>query len=287
MTFSIVARSDDGRCLGVAVASRFLAVGSAVPAARLGVGAIATQSFCNTLFKRDGLDHLAAGATAAQTLRTLLAADDQRETRQVGIVDAAGRAATWSGAECLDWAGGVTGEGYALQGNILAGPQVVAAMERTFVDSTDAPLAERLVATLAAGDAAGGDRRGRQSAALLVVSESGSYTPGDDLAYDLRVDDHVDPCGELSRLLVLHHTFFDRPEPEDLLPLEGDLADEVSRRLTILGCADLDTWAGIENYELRLVPGYVDRTLLTHLREQTGSLSQADDQATTGSLWRR
>lgn len=268
MTFSIVARSEDGRSLGVAVASKFLAVGSAVPAARMDAGAVATQSFCNTLYKRDGLALLAAGRSAPATLEALLADDHQRESRQVGIVDAAGEAATFSGDDCLDWAGGLAGAGYAIQGNILTGPDVVEAMRAAFVGSHRSPLPERLMESLKAGDAAGGDRRGRQSAALLVVSETGSYTPGDDVAYDLRVDDHGDPCGELSRLLALHHVFFDRPSDADLLPLEGELAAEVMTHLGRLGFPDLDTWAGVENYELRLVPGHIDKLVLTALRNQ-------------------
>ncbi|MBA3265336.1 MAG: DUF1028 domain-containing protein, partial [Nocardioidaceae bacterium] len=258
MTFSIVARSADGLSTGVAVASKFLAVGSAVPAARMGSGAIATQSFCNTLYKRDGLALLASGRSAQSTLDSLLAGDDQRENRQVGVVDAAGEAATFSGNGCLEWAGGVTGAGYAIQGNILTGPEVVEAMRTAFAESREAPLAERLVESLQAGDTAGGDRRGRQSASLLVVSDTGSYTPGDDVAYDLRVDDHADPCAELGRLLALHHTYFDRPSDADLFPLEGELAAEVRAALDQLGFPDLDTWAGVDNYELRVVPGRID-----------------------------
>ncbi len=268
MTFSIVARAQDGTSWGVAVASKFLAVGAAVPAARLGVGAIATQSFANTLYKRDGLNLLRQGRAAQQTLDALLAADDQREERQAGVVDAAGTAATWTGAECLDWAGGVTGPGYAIQGNILTGPDVVTAMQEAYQRAMADPLPERLMAALRAGDEAGGDRRGRQSAALLVVSDSGGYTPGDDLAYDLRIDDHPDPCAELARLLALHHGYFDRPREEDLLPLQGDLAAEVDHRLAALGHPDLDTWAGVENYEMRMVPGKIDPYVLDRLREQ-------------------
>jgi uncharacterized Ntn-hydrolase superfamily protein len=268
MTFSIVARSEDAGSLGVAVASKFLAVGSAVPAARLGLGAIATQSFCNTLYKRDGLRHLAEGLSAQETLERLLADDDQREERQAGIVDAAGLAATWTGSGCMEWAGGITGPDYAIQGNILTGPEVVEAMRAAFLGAAGEPFAERLLAALRAGDEAGGDRRGRQSAALLVVSTSGSYTPGDDVAYDLRVDDHPEPCGELTRLLGLHHVYFDRPTPDDLLPLEGDLATEVTDHLARLGYRDLDTWAGVENYEVRMVAGSIDTTVLARLREQ-------------------
>lgn len=271
MTFSIAARAAEGSSWGVAVASKFLAVGSAVPAARLGVGAIATQSYANTLYKRDGLAQLASGASAQQTLDALLADDDRREERQAGVVDARGRAATWSGADCLDWAGGVTGPGYAIQGNILTGPDVVAAMERGYLDADGAAFPERLLAALRAGDDAGGDRRGRQSAALLIVSDTGSYTPGDDLAYDLRVDDHPRPCAELARLLALHHGYFDRPREEDLLPLEDDVAAEVDRHLAALGHPDLDTWAGVENYEVRMVSGRIDPYVLDRLREQAAA----------------
>lgn len=273
MTFSIAARSDDGDSWGVAVASKFLAVGSAVPAARLDVGAVATQSFANTLYKRDGLTHLAAGLSADQTLAALLAADEQRQERQVGIVDAAGRAATFSGTRCLDWAGGTTGAGFACQGNILVGPQVVDAMVATWTAGTHLAFPERLLAALAAGDAEGGDSRGRQSAALLVVSRTGAYTPGDDLAYDLRVDDHVDPVTELSRLLTLHHGYFDEPDPDTLLPLEGELAAEVERLLAVVGRSDLDTWAGVENYEMRLRPGYIDPYVLDRLGDQAAERS--------------
>jgi len=271
VTFSIVARSSDGSSWGVAVASKFLAVGSAVPAAQVRLGAIATQSYVNTLYKRDGLAHLAAGASAREALDALLGADEERDHRQVGIVDGDGRAATWTGPECLDWAGGVTGDGYAIQGNILTGEEVVEAMERAYLDAGDAGFPERLLTALMAGDRAGGDSRGRQSAALLVVSETGSYTPGDDLAYDLRVDDHPDPCPELARLLALHHGYFDRPREEDLLPLEGDLAREVRDHLAALGYPDLDTWAGVENYEARMVAGRVDPYVLERLRQQAGT----------------
>ncbi len=271
MTFSIVARSDDGDCWGVAVASKFLAVGSAVPAARLDVGALATQSYANTLYKRDGLARLADGLDADQALTALLAADEGREHRQVGVVDAHGRAATFSGAECLPWAGGKTGPGFACQGNILVGPQVVDAMTSAWENGDTLGFPERLLSALAAGDAEGGDRRGRQSAALLVVSRSGGYTPGDDLAYDLRVDDHRQPVGELARLLALHHGYFDEPDPADLLPLEGDVAAEVEQLLTRVGQPDLATWAGVENYEARLRPGAIDRYVLDRLRDQAGT----------------
>lgn len=172
MTFSIVARSADGESFGVAVASKFLSVGAAVPAAAVGVGAIATQSHANLAYRPDGLAMLRAGRSATDTLSGLTAADEKRESRQAGIVDATGAAATFTGADCHPWAGGVTDDGFAIQGNILAGPEVVDEMQRAWLDSeVSAPLARRLHAALAAGDAAGGDRRGRQSAAMLVVTD--------------------------------------------------------------------------------------------------------------------
>jgi uncharacterized Ntn-hydrolase superfamily protein len=272
MTFSIVA--TDGSAWGVAVASKFLAVGAAVPAARTGVGAIATQALANLAYRPDGLRLLESGSTAEQALAELTAADELRDQRQAGVVDAAGRAATYTGNGCHDWAGGVSGDGYAIQGNILTGPDVVAAMERAWLATTDTdPLARRLLSALTAGDAAGGDRRGRQSAALLVVTPGGGYGGGSDVYADMRVDDHPDPVPQLSRLLDLHDIYFTKPDPDLALPLEGGLADEVRERLDRLGHddADLDKaladWAGIENYEERLLPGRIDPVVLEQLRK--------------------
>ena len=236
MTFSIVGRSADGQAFGVVVASKYLAVGAAVPAAQAGVGAIATQSYVNLAYRPAGLALLRAGRSASDTLDELTAADEQRETRQAGVVDASGSAATFSGSGCHPWAGGVTGPGYAIQGNILTGPDVVAAMERAWLATgADEPLARRLYAALAAGDAAGGDRRGRQSAALLVVTPDGGYGGGSDVLVDLRIDDHEDPLAELARLLDLHDLYFGKPDPETLMPLDGALVNEVRDRLARLG----------------------------------------------------
>lgn len=273
MTFSIVARGADATQFGIAVASKFLAVGAAVPAAASGVGALATQAFANLAYRDAGLRLLAAGRSAAETLGELTAADALREQRQAGVVATAGPGATFTGAECMAWAGGRAGDGYAIQGNILTGPDVVVEMERAFLATdADEPLAGRLLAALQAGDHTGGDRRGRQSAALLVVSPEGGYGGGSDVLVDLRVDDHPDPVSELARLLDLHHLYFDRPAPEGCAPLVGPLADEVRRRLASLGHADADLdralgeWAGIENLEMRLVPGRIDPLVLDHLR---------------------
>ncbi len=262
MTFSIVAK--DGSQWGVAVASKFLAVGAAVPAARWDIGAVATQSFANLAYRPDGLRMLAEGSTAQQALDALTAADALREQRQAGIVDNQGRAATWTGAECNSWAGGRTGDGWAAQGNILTGPEVVDAVASTY-EGTAGSLAQRLTAALLAGDRAGGDRRGRQSAALLVVSEGGGYGGGSDVLVDLRVDDHRDPVVELGRLLELHTLYFGKTE--QTLPLEGALAQEVAAKLRALGHEDLDAWAGVENFEERMVPGAIDVLVLRILRD--------------------
>jgi uncharacterized Ntn-hydrolase superfamily protein len=273
MTFSIVARSADGISFGVAVASKFLAVGAAVPAAEAGIGAIATQSFANLAYRPDGLAQLRDGRSAQLTLDTLLTTDEERESRQAGIVDAAGAAATFTGSECHPWAGGVTGDGYAIQGNILVGSEVVDAMEEAWLAANlDQPLARRLLAALTAGDAAGGDRRGRQSAALFVVTPDGGYGGGSDVLVDLRVDDHAAPVAELARLLDLHDLYFGKPDPDALLELDGELAREVHALLAARGFDDDDLdaalagWAGIENYEERLVPGKIDPLVLAMLR---------------------
>ena len=265
MTFSLVARSSDGSQWGVAVASRFLAVGAAVPAAGYAVGAIATQSFANLAYRPDGLAMLGRGLPAQQVLDALTAADELREQRQAGVVDRAGGAATFTCRQCHAWAGGRTGDGWAAQGNILTGPEVVDALASAY-EGTAGPLAVRLATALLAADRAGGDRRGRQSAALLVVSEGGGYGGGSDVLVDLRVDDHPDPCPELLRLLDLHTLYFGKPDPDTLLPLTGALEQEVGERLARLGFASLDDWAGVVNLEERLVPGSIDPLVLDQLR---------------------
>jgi len=201
-TFSIVAFDPKTGDLGVAVASRVLAVGAVVPYAQAGVGAIATQAFANTTYGPKGLALLRKGLTPEQVLKRLLAEDKDREHRQVGIVDAKGRAIAFTGKKCLPWAGHLVGKGYAVQGNILAGEQVVKAMAQAF-ENTKGELAERLMAALEAGESAGGDARGKQSAALLVVRKGGGYGGFDDRYIDLRVDDHPEPVKELRRLLTM------------------------------------------------------------------------------------
>lgn len=274
MTFSIVARSADGTALGVAVASKFLGVGAAVPAALADVGAVATQSYANLAYRPQALALLGTGVDAEGTVRALVAGDaGPVGQRQVGVVGTDGPGATFTGDGCHPWAGGAAGDGYAIQGNMLAGPQVVADMESTWLSGADQPrLAYRLLAALRAGDVAGGDRRGRQSAALLVVAKGLGYGGTSDVLADLRVDDHPDPVAELARLLELHTLYFERPDPATLLPLTGSLGDEVRTRLAKAGhvAADLDEaladWAGIENLEERLVTGAIDPLVLAQLR---------------------
>ena len=205
-TFSIVGYDPSTGDLGIAVESRFFAVGSVVPWARAGVGAIATQSFANTTFGPKGLELLDQGKSAQETLDALVKDDPQADQRQAGIVDAQGRPATWTGAKCNAWAGGKSGRNYTAQGNILAGKQVVEAMASSFEASAGLPLADRLVKALSAGQAAGGDSRGQQSAALLVVRANGGYGGYNDRYIDLRVDDHPKPIEELARLLEIQHT---------------------------------------------------------------------------------
>lgn len=234
MTYSIVARDAATGDLGVAVQSKFLAVGAVVPWARAGVGAIATQSAANVGYGPDGLTMLAGGASAQETLDRLVAADDLRQERQVGIVDSRGRAATFTGGGCFAWAGGRAGEGFAAQGNILAGSGVVDGLADTF-QAGGTPFPELLVACLAAADAAGGDRRGREAAALLVVREGGGYGGGNDRMIDLRVDQHDDPIGELARLLSFQRLYFERPRAEDLLAVDDSLAAEIRSVLEAIG----------------------------------------------------
>jgi uncharacterized Ntn-hydrolase superfamily protein len=274
MTFSIVARSADGESWGVAVASKFLAVGNAVPAAVAQIGAVATQADANVAFKGLALAYLDEGATAGAALHRLLEEDDKREERQVGIVDAEGNAATHTGRNCFDWAGGLLGDGVAVQGNILAGSHVVEAMLEAWEESDpDAPLSRRLLAALKAGDEAGGDKRGRQSAALLVVKEGAGYGGNDDVAVDLRVDDHPTPCVELERLLTLNDLFLTQSTEAEKVEVTPELAKELDERVKALGHPDLAAWVGTENYEMRVADdgSWIDQQILDILRDREGS----------------
>ena len=285
-TFSIVAYDPQSKEWGVAVASKFPAVGAVVPWARADVGAVATQSFANTSFGPTGLALMAVGATASEALARLLEDDSGREQRQVGMVDAQGRSATFSGKECHHWAGGLTGFGYAVQGNILTGPNVVETMQSNFLE-TSGDLAARLHAALLAGDRAGGDKRGRQSAAVLVVQPKGGYGGFNDRKIDYRVDDAVDPVSQLGDLISLHRLYFDRSSEEDRIRFDGRLTLELQTMMAKLGyfkgslSGQYDTetikafteFMGNENFEERANPdeGWADRPVLEYLRQKFGS----------------
>ena len=264
MTFSIVAADTQTGDWGIAVASKFPCVGAVVPWARAGIGAVATQSWANTSFGPDGLELMGDGIDAQKALDQLLQADEGREDRQVGFVDGSGQAATFTGSKCMDWAGGLTGDGFAAQGNILAGEAVVSELARAYIQ-TGGDLCDRLLAALVAGDAAGGDKRGRQSAALLVVRAGGGYEGRNDRYIDVRVDEHADPINELLRVFqVWDETMLVRNDP--LLPSDPELVADLQRRLHALGRYDgemsgtydddtrkaLDGWAGEYNLEGRL-----------------------------------
>jgi uncharacterized Ntn-hydrolase superfamily protein len=271
-TYSIFACDLEAREWGVAVQSKFLAVGAAVPAAEPEVGAVATQAWANLAYRPDGLALLREGYPAEEVVRTLVGADDGRGHRQVGVVDAHGRAATYTGSECLDWAGGTTGPGYAAQGNILVSAATVEALAASFEGSAGRPLAERLLACLAAAEAAGGDRRGRQSAALLVVRKDGGYGGTSDVAADLRVDDHPQPIEELERIYRIHDLLFGQTPDEEWLEVDRELAGELGERLAALGYDGeltdaLAAWAGTENLEERVRGAdRIDPVVLEQLR---------------------
>jgi uncharacterized Ntn-hydrolase superfamily protein len=270
MTFSIVARSADGQSWGVAVASKFLAVGSAVPAAVAGIGALATQAEANLSWKGIGPARLAEGAPPPAALDRMLEEDPKRNHRQIGIVDVDGLAVTHTGSACYDWAGGVTGDGVAIQGNILTGPEVLDAMKAAWDGSAGEPsLARRLLSALRAGDHAGGDRRGRQSAALLVVSEGAGYGGLDDVAVDLRVDDSVAPIPELARLLDLNDLYLTASSEAEKVEITPQLAGEIDDLVRAAGHPDLASWVGTENYEMRVAEDgtWIDRQILAILRD--------------------
>jgi uncharacterized Ntn-hydrolase superfamily protein len=271
MTFSIVARSTDGESWGVAVASKFLAVGSVVPAAVAGLGAIAVQAEPNVAWKGLALSMLDDGATAQVALDRLLEDDDSPDDRQAGLVDQEGGGAAHTGAGCFPWAGHRVGPGVTVQGNVLTGPEVLAAMLESWEAKQDEPeLARRLLAALQAGDRAGGDRRGRQSAALLVVREEAGYGGMDDVAVDLRVDEHREPVTELARLLDLNRIYLTASTEEERVHLDGDLRAELEELARAAGHPDLATYVGFENYEMRAdldsAPPWVDELVVAVLR---------------------
>ena len=269
-TYSICAVDADAGRWGVATQSKFLAVGSVVPWAAAGVGAIATQSYANPRYGPDGLALLREGLGAAEVVERLTAADPDRAQRQLGVVDARGGAASFTGEACHAWAGGRTGDGYAAQGNILVSRATVDALAEAFEKGAGEPLTKRLLDCLDAAQAAGGDRRGQQSAALLVVEADGGYGGLSDVLVDLRVDDHPRPLEELRRLVGIHESLFGRTPRREWLPLEGELAREVRERLDALGYARLADWAGVENLEERVAgEDAIDPVVLDHLRSTT------------------
>jgi uncharacterized Ntn-hydrolase superfamily protein len=288
-TFSIVAADPIAGECGVAVASKFLSAGAVVPWARGGVGAIATQSYANTSYGPTGLDLLADGVSPQAVIDRLTAADPDAAKRQVGIVDMNGGAATFTGSECFPWFGGLTGSHVAVQGNILVSEATITAMLRAF-ETTDGTLAGRLLAALKAGDRAGGDRRGKQSAALLVVKPAGGYGGLNDRYLDLRVDDHPRPVEELERLTGLWRLYFEKPSDADLLVIDERLAQELRDGLRRLGYdpgPDGEPWGDrarqaftsfseMENLEDRLRPDRrTDRQVLAYLRDKLGSSGSA------------
>jgi uncharacterized Ntn-hydrolase superfamily protein len=267
-TYSIAACDLEASQWGVAVQSKFLSVGSVVPWAEPGVGAIATQAYANPRYGPDGLALLRDGLDAAAVVERLVDDDDGRGERQVGVVDADGGSASWTGPECNDWAGHRTGACFAAQGNILVGPETVDALAVTFESTKGLPLERRLIECLAAAQLAGGDRRGQQSASLLVVQRNGGYAQLSDLVADLRVDDHPRPIEELRRIYGLHDRLFGKTPRDAWLPLEGALGDEVRERLAALGYTSLLDWAGVENLEERVDGSEaIDPIVLEALRE--------------------
>jgi uncharacterized Ntn-hydrolase superfamily protein len=274
-TYSIAACDLEAGQWGVATQSKFLSVGSVVPWAEPDVGAVATQAYANPRYGPDALSLLREGLSADDAVGRLTAADDGRDHRQLGIVDREGQAATFTGGECLDWAGGRTGSCYAAQGNILVSGETVDAIAETFEASSGQPLAERLLDCLDAAQAAGGDSRGQQSAALLVVEQDGGYAGLSDVVLDLRVDDHPRPLEELRRIYGLHEAIFGETPAEDWLDVDADLQKELRDRLARLGYEGelrdaFFRWAGAENLEERVDGAErIDPVVLEELRRQS------------------
>jgi uncharacterized Ntn-hydrolase superfamily protein len=287
-TFSIVAYDPESSSWGVAVQSRFISVGSVVPWAEAGTGAIATQAMANVAYGPVGLKLLRGGASATEVVRKLTEADAEREHRQLGVVDTLGNAASFTGKKCMDWAGHEVGDGFACQGNILFGPAVVRAMARAY-ETTAGDIADRLLAALAAGQKEGGDRRGMQSAALYIVRKEGGYGNATDRWVDLRVDDHTTPIEELKRIFQLYDlTMLSREDPATLVPIEGDVAKGLQHDLGILGYytghftgtwdapsqAAFGRFLGEHNFENKQrEDGTVWPTILAYLRERAAAES--------------
>ena len=274
MTFSIVACDLEEQAWGVAVASKFPAVGAVVPWAQADAGAVATQSFANTSYGPHGLELMGKGLSADETLAKLLLEDPDRELRQVGLVDMKGRSATFTGAGCFPWAGGVSGKGYAIQGNILKSAKVVPAIEKTFL-KTKGNLPTRLHTALLAGDRAGGDKRGRQSAAIYVVKPKGGYGGFVDRWIDYRVDDHEDPVLRLGELLEMHELYFGKSPEKERVAIKGKALQQVTDILVRAGYLKksknfrnaFNEFIGNENFEERADPEaqWIDGPVLKYL----------------------
>ncbi|MET3697623.1 uncharacterized Ntn-hydrolase superfamily protein [Bacillus oleivorans] len=280
MTFSIVGYDPKAKEWGVAVQSKFLGVGAVVPWAKAGVGAIATQSYANTTYGPRGLAMLERGMSAAMVIHKLIQDDPDHHLRQIGVVDAQGNAASYTGKGCYDWAGGQSGLHFAAQGNILVDEKTVIAMSKTFTQTKGA-LAERLMAALEKGQEAGGDKRGMQSASLLVVKEKGGYGGFNDRYIDLRVEDHKEPIQELKRIYQLHQLYFAKPSPEKIVRIEGDveakLVTELNRRQYLTNQATssdelhqaLTKYIHSENFEMREQEiGLIDLDVLEYMKKQ-------------------
>jgi uncharacterized Ntn-hydrolase superfamily protein len=274
-TYSIVACDLEAQQWGVSVQSKFLSVGSVVPWAEPHIGAVATQAYANPRYGPNGLQLLREGLSAQEVVERLTGEDEGRDHRQVGIVDGEGNAATYTGRECMDWAGGRTGANYAAQGNILVSAETVDALAETFESSAGRPLADRLIDCLAAAQAAGGDSRGQQSSALLVVQPDGGYAGMSDVVVELRVEDHERPIEELRRIYTLHDEIFGVTPRDKWLPVDDELAAELRKRLAALGYdGELEDsftrWTGKENLEDR-VDGLaqIDPVVLEALRSRT------------------
>lgn len=283
MTFSIVGFDPVEKEWGIAVQSKFLGVGAVVPWAKAGVGAVATQSYANTTYGPKALELMAAGKTAEEALQIILEEDKEREMRQVGIIDARGNAVTFTGSECYSWAGGVAGLHFAAQGNILVDKTTVTQMAATFMEKKGT-LAERLLAALDAGQDAGGDSRGQQSAALYVVKERGGYGAFNDRYIDLRVDEHPEPIKELIRIYALQQLYFAPSKPERIVPITGNVETELVHHLGRLGyfktnfagkqetLKALIAYLHTENFEMReQAEGYVDLDVLEYMKKQEPS----------------
>ncbi|MCP8615772.1 DUF1028 domain-containing protein [Salirhabdus salicampi] len=280
-TFSIVGFDPETEELGVAVQSKFIGVGSVVPWAKAGVGAVATQALANPSYGPNGLNLMEEGKTAEEAAEILVAEDEGREERQFGIIDAKGNAYTYTGENCVPWAGGKAGKHYAAQGNILVSEETVEAMANTF-ENAKGSLAERLLEALDAGQGAGGDSRGKQSAAIYIVKEKGGYGGHNDRYVDLRVDDHPDPIKELIRIYQLQQLYFGQTKPENVLAIEGQVKKELSEELVRLGylkAEDVDedtfykgltSFIHVENFEEReLERGKIDKEVLQFMKNKS------------------